>query len=176
MWRWASSSWHSPVSRSCWSGAWALFLLGAALPFEGLLTPGFFASGIKALALVTFSSIGFRLLLDRRLYAKLWHLLQQPLVLTLLALVCWSTVSISWATNQDAALVKTSTFLGLFGLVLTIGLLKERELNVVVGNRSLRYAPVNSPWLRAVRAPRNSCQWPVLVGRPGSKRLCGDSW
>jgi O-antigen ligase len=107
------------------------FLLGAVLPFEELLTIGFFASGIKALALVTFSSIGFRLLLDRRLYAKLWHLLQQPLVLTLLALVCWSTVSILWATNKDAALVKTSTFLGLFGLVLTIGLLKERELKLL---------------------------------------------
>jgi O-antigen ligase len=107
------------------------FLLGAALPFEGLLTIGFFASGIKALALVTFSSIGFRLLLDRRLYAKLWYLLQQPLVLTLLALVCWSTVSILWATNKEAALVKTSTFLGLFGLVLTIGLLKERELTLL---------------------------------------------
>ncbi len=107
------------------------FLLCAALPFEELLTIGFFASGIKALALVTFSSLGFRMLLDRRLYAKLWHLLQQPLVLTLLALVCWSTVSILWATNKEAALVKTSTFLGLFGLVLTIGLLKERELHLV---------------------------------------------
>lgn len=107
------------------------FLLGAALPFEGLLTTGFFGSGIKAIALVTFSSIGFRLLLDRRLYAKLWHLLQQPLVLTLLALVCWSTVSILWAINKEAALFKTSTFLGLFGLVLTIGLLKERELNLL---------------------------------------------
>ncbi len=107
------------------------FLLCAALPFEELLTIGFFASGIKALALVTFSSLGFRMLLDRRLYAKLWHLLQQPLVLTLLAFVCWSTVSILWATNKEAALVKTSTFLGLFGLVLTIGLLKERELHLV---------------------------------------------
>jgi O-antigen ligase len=107
------------------------FLLGAVLPFEDLLTSGFFASGIKAIALLTFSSIGFRLLLDRRLYAKLWHLLQQPLVLTLLAIVCWSTVSISWATNNEAALVKTGTFLGLFGLVLTIGLLKERELNLL---------------------------------------------
>jgi O-antigen ligase len=107
------------------------FLLGATLPFEGLLAPYSLASGIKALALVTFLSIGFRLLLDRRLYAKLWHLLQQPLVLTLLALVCWSTFSILWATNKDAALVKTSTFLGLFGLVLTIGLLKERELKLL---------------------------------------------
>jgi len=107
------------------------FLLGAALPFEDLLTSGFFGSGIKAIGLVTFSSIGFRLLLDRRLYAKLWHLLQQPLVLTLLALVCWSTVSISWATYKEAALVKTSTFIGLFALVLTIGLLKERELKLL---------------------------------------------
>jgi O-antigen ligase len=107
------------------------FLLGATLPFEGLLAPYSLASGIKALALVTFLSIGFRLLLDRRLYAKLWHLLQQPLVLTLLALMCWSTFSILWATYKEAALVKTSTFLGLFGLVLTIGLLKERELKLL---------------------------------------------
>jgi O-antigen ligase len=107
------------------------FLLGAVLPFEDLLTFGFIGSGIKAIALVTLSSIGFRLLLDRRLYAKLWHLLQQPLVLTLLALVCWSTVSISWATYREAALVKTSTFLGLFSLVLIIGLLKERELKLL---------------------------------------------
>jgi O-antigen ligase len=106
------------------------FLLGAALPFEDLLT-SHFASGTKAIALVTFSSIGFRLLLDRRLYAKLWHLLQQPLVLTLFALVCWSTVSILWATNKEAALVKTSSFLGVFGLALTIGLLKERELKLL---------------------------------------------
>jgi O-antigen ligase len=107
------------------------FLLGATLPFEGLLAPYSLASGIKALALVTFLSIGFRLLLDRRLYAKLWRLLQQPLVLALLALVCWATFSILWATNKDAALVKTSTFFGLFGLVLTIGLLKESELKLL---------------------------------------------
>lgn len=108
-----------------------VFLLGAALPFEGILAPGFSASGIKALALVTFSSLGLKLLLDRSLYAKFWQLLQQPLVLALLAFVCWCTVSISWATNQDAALVKTSTFLGSFGLAMTIGLLKERELYVL---------------------------------------------
>ena len=37
-----------------------VFLLGAALPFEGLLAPGVFASGIKVLALVTFFSLGLQ--------------------------------------------------------------------------------------------------------------------
>lgn len=105
-----------------------VFLLGAVLPFEGMLTTAVLASGIKVLALLTFSSLGFRLLLDRKLNAKLWRLLQQPLVLTLLAFVFWSVVSILWAPNQEAALVKISTFLGVFGLVLAIGLLREREL------------------------------------------------
>ena len=58
MWRWASSWWHSPLSRSCWSGAWR-FSARRSPSLEGLLATNGSPSAIKALALVTFSSIGF---------------------------------------------------------------------------------------------------------------------
>ena len=94
-------------------------------------------------------------------------------MLTLLALVCWSTVSILWATNKDAALVKTSTFLGLFGLALTIGLLKERELKLLWAIVALGMV-LSIPLGYALSEPEEiSCQWPVHVGRPASKRLWG---
>jgi O-antigen ligase len=104
-------------------------LLGAALPFEAILTGfGPVASGIKALALPTFFSLALALLTDRKLFERFARLWQQPLALAVLAFVLWVSLSILWASDKGAALGATVTFLGVFGVMVVFGLLEWRYL------------------------------------------------
>jgi O-antigen ligase len=103
-------------------------LLVAALPFEATLNFGPVASGIKALALLTFVSVALALLIDQKLFERFARLWQQPLALAVLAFVLWASVSILWAPDKGATLGKTVTFLGVFGLMVVIGVLERRYL------------------------------------------------
>jgi O-antigen ligase len=103
-------------------------LLVAALPFEATLNSGPVASGIKALALLTFFSVALALLTDQKLFERFARLWQQPLTLAVLGFVLWASVSILWASDKGATLGKTVTFLGVFGLMIVIGVLERRYL------------------------------------------------
>ncbi len=104
------------------------YALAAALPFEGLLTYGAIASGIKVLGFLTYFSLGLTLLRDPALFTRLRSLLNRPLFWGVAAFSFWSATSTLWAVNQEAALVKTATFVGLLGLAITVGLLEKRQL------------------------------------------------
>ena len=106
-------------------------LMVAALPFESVLVLGPVASGIKALALLTFVSLTLALLTDQKLFERFGRLWQQPLALAVLAFVLWVSVSILWASDKGAALRATLTLLGVFGLMVVIGLLESRYLALV---------------------------------------------
>jgi O-antigen ligase len=103
-------------------------LLVAVLPYESILKLGAVASGIKALGLLTFVSLALALLTDQKLFERFVRLWQQPLALAVVAFMLWVLVSILWASNQGAALGASVTFLGVFGLMVVIGLLERRYL------------------------------------------------
>ena len=103
-------------------------LLAAALPFESVINFGPVASGMKALASLTFVSFALALLTDQKLFERFARLWQQPLALAVLAFVLWISASILWASDKGEALRATITFLGLLGLMVVIGLLERRYL------------------------------------------------
>lgn len=103
-------------------------LLAAALPFEVTLVFGPGASGIKALAMLTFVSFALALLTDQKLSERFARLWQQPLILAVFAFVLWVSASILWATSPGETLRATITFLGLLGLMVVIGSLEMRYL------------------------------------------------
>jgi O-antigen ligase len=103
-------------------------LLVAALPFEVMIDAGRAASGMKALASLTFVSVALALLMDQKLFERFARLWQQPLALAVLAFVLWISVSIFWASDKGEALRATIQFLGLLGLMVVIGLLERRYL------------------------------------------------
>jgi O-antigen ligase len=105
-------------------------LLLAALPFESVLVLGPVASGIKALAVLTFFSFALALLTDHKLFERFGRLWQQPLTLAVLAFALWISASILWASDKGEALRATVSFLGVFGLMVVIGLLERRYLVV----------------------------------------------
>jgi O-antigen ligase len=106
-------------------------LLVAALPYETVINFGPLASGMKALALLTFISFALALLTDQKLFERFARLWQQPLTLAVLAFVLWVSASNLWATYQGEALRATIQFLGLFGSMLVIGSLEMRYLALV---------------------------------------------
>lgn len=107
------------------------YAIAAALPFEGLLTYGAIASGIKVLGFLTYLSVGLTLLRNPALFTRLRSLLNRPLFWGVAAFSFWSATSTLWAVNQESALVKTATFVGLLGLAITVGLLEKRQLIVL---------------------------------------------
>jgi O-antigen ligase len=103
-------------------------LVVASLPYETILTNGAVASGIKALALLTFISCALALLTDQKLIERLARLWQQPLALAVLAFMLWVALSILWASDKVATLAAMVTFGGVFALMVVIGLLEGRYL------------------------------------------------
>lgn len=111
-----------------WEWRLGVLMLPATLPYEGVLNSGPLASGIKALALLTFFSLALGFLRERSLFHRFIELWRQPLTLAVFALVLWCLASILWASNQEAALARTGTFLGVFGLMVVVGMLERRYL------------------------------------------------
>lgn len=103
-------------------------LLPATLPIEGLIKTGSLTSGTKALALLTFVSFAFAMLRERGLFEKFLRLCRQPLVPILFIFVLWVFASILWASQQGEAFTRTSTFVGLLGVTVIVGMLEERHL------------------------------------------------
>jgi len=108
-----------------------VYLFGAVLPFENQVIFGSLASSTKAIAFLMFASCALTLLRDRKLFARLWHLLHNPVVISLFALSLWCLASTVWAYDQGAALTKASTFLGLFGLTLVVALLDRGQVTLL---------------------------------------------
>ena len=127
-------------------------LLVAALPFEAAINFGPVASGMKALALLTFVSLALALLTDQKLFERFARLWQQPLALAMLAFVLWVSVSILWASDKGAALRATLTFLGVFGLMVVIGLLESRYLATCVGRLGVQRSPLRARRLHTASA------------------------
>jgi O-antigen ligase len=106
-------------------------LMCAAIPFESAIDFGPFASGSKALGLLTFSSLALALLTDEKLFERFKRLWQQPLAPAVGAFVLWVAASILWAPNKGDAVGATVSFLGMLGLMVVIGLLEKRYLVLV---------------------------------------------
>jgi O-antigen ligase len=107
-----------------------VFMLLAILPFESVINVGSLASGTKVLALLTFFSLGIALAKEPVLAERFMRLWRQPLTLAAFAFVLWSLASIVWAYNGGSVLAKTITFLGLFGLMVAVGMLEPRYLGL----------------------------------------------
>ena len=111
-----------------WEWRLGVLMLPVMLPYEGTLNIGSLGQGIKVLALLTFFSFALGFLRERTLFHRFIELWRQPLTLTLFAFVLWCLASIVWASNQEAALTRTGTFLGVFGLMVVVGMLERRYL------------------------------------------------
>src|SRR5215213_5523056 len=103
-------------------------LLVATLPYSATINFGPLASGAKVLSLLTFVSLVMALLTYQKLFERFVRLWEQPLVLAVLAFVLWSSFSILWASDKGETLRATFEFLGLWGLMVVIGLLERRYL------------------------------------------------
>ena len=111
-----------------WEWRLGVLMLPVTLPYEGTLNFGPLGNGIKVLALLTLFSLALGFLRERELSYKFIELWRQPLTLALFAFVLWCLASILWASNQEAALARTSTFLGVFALMVVVGMLERRYL------------------------------------------------
>src|SRR5215217_7959118 len=103
-------------------------LLVAALPFESMITLGPVTSGMKALGFLTLVSLALALLTDEKLFERFKRLWQQPLTPAVGAFVLWVAASILWAADKGSVISATVTFLGVFGLMIIVGLLEKRWL------------------------------------------------
>lgn len=108
-----------------------VLLLPAILPFENFVNLGNLASGTKAVALLTFLSFALGALREQKLFGRLLRLWKQPLTWATFLFALWALASISWASNPEAAMTRSITFLGLFGLMVVIGMLEERWLRLL---------------------------------------------
>ena len=100
-------------------------LLAATLPFQSAINLGPVASGIKALALLTFFSLALALLTDQKLFERFARLWRQPLTLAVLAFVLWIWSRSCGPLIKDAALSETVTFLGVLGLMVVSACWRE---------------------------------------------------
>ena len=107
-------------------------LLGL-LPYESVINFGTLASGTKALALLTFFSLGLALLRSPELSARFARLWREPLTLAALAFAAWAASSVLWALRPEVALSRVATFAGVFGLMLAVALLDRRGLLLMWG-------------------------------------------
>jgi O-antigen ligase len=103
-------------------------LLVAAPPFESMITLGPVTSGMKALGFLTLVSLALALLTDEKLFERFKRLWQQPLTPAVGAFVLWVAASILWAADKGSVISATVTFLGVFGLMIIVGLLEKRWL------------------------------------------------
>ena len=103
-------------------------MLPALLPYEGIINLGPLASGTKAIALLTLFSLALSLLRDQRLLQRFLRLWQRPLTLIALVFLCWVLASVTWASQQEAALAKMITFTGVFALMVIVAMLEKRYL------------------------------------------------
>jgi O-antigen ligase len=103
-------------------------LLAAMLPFQSFVNEIGSPTVSKVLAVATFFSLGLTLLREPRLFDRFVKLWRQPLTLGVFAFVLWAFVSMAWAQYPGASLAMTSTFLGVFGLMVVVGMLDSRYL------------------------------------------------
>ena len=140
-------------------------LLVAALPYESVINFGPVASGMKAVATLTFISFALALLTDQKLFERFARLWQQPLALAVLGFVLWVSASNVWATYQGEALRATVAFLGLLGSMVVIGSLEMRYL-VLVWACFVFSSALSVPAGYILPVPENSAA-SVLSGRFG---------
>jgi O-antigen ligase len=104
---------------------WGTLALAAALPFEGVL-PEVGASGMKALTAVVLFALALHLARDRPLRDELAVQCRTNVSVCLLAIIVLAAISALWATSPAAALLRASTFAGVFVLMQLFALLDRR--------------------------------------------------
>ena len=105
-----------------------ILLLPAILPFENVVQSVSGHGGTKAITLLTFVSFALALLRNRELFERFLRLWRHPLMLALFVFMLWILASTLWASEQGRALTKASTFLGLLGVTVVVGMLEKRYL------------------------------------------------
>jgi len=105
-----------------------VLVLPALLPYEDLINIGSVASGIKVVALLTLFSLGLALLREQREFERFLRLWREPLTIVSFVFLMWVFASMFWASEEETALIKSITFLGVFALMIITAMLEERDL------------------------------------------------
>lgn len=117
---------------SVWDGPLriSLYMFTFLLPFEGIVgrvSLGFLG-GVKILGLLIAACLVLRVLGDPRRLGVLVKNLSSPISLSALLFTIWCLTSTFWAPNPTWALVRVSTYVGLFVVMQAIGLLKREHI------------------------------------------------
>jgi len=113
-----------------WEWRFGVLMVLGTLPYLSMINLGTLTSATKVLSLLTFFSLALALLRDQQLFERFLRLWQQPLTLAVFAFVLWVMVSILWASYQGEALVRASSFVGVFAMMMTISMLEGRYLTL----------------------------------------------
>lgn len=100
------------------------------MPYEdiiGRVGLGFFG-GVKILGLLIAYSLVLAVLGNRRMASSLIRNLQTPISVSAFLFTIWNFMSVLWAPNVDWALLKVFTYMSLFVLMQSIGLLKREHI------------------------------------------------
>ncbi len=124
--------WSNPRRDSVWGGflRLGLYTFAFLLPFEGILGRiGLgFLGGVKILGLLVAVGLILRILEYPKALGILVKNLLSPISLSALLFTLWSLVSVFWASNAAWALLRVSTYVGLFVIMQAIGLLKREHI------------------------------------------------
>jgi len=104
-----------------------LYLFAFLLPFEdiiGRVGLGFFG-GVKLLGALIAVALTLKVLADIGSFRALKKNILTPISLSFFLFIVWSLISVFWAPNSAWALTKVSTYLGLFTVMQSVGLLNR---------------------------------------------------
>lgn len=117
---------------SVWGGPLriSLYTFAFLLPFENILgRVGLgFLGGVKILGLLIAGGLVLKVLGDPRGLGVLVKNLLAPISLSGLLFIIWCLMSAFWAPNTTWALLRVSTYVGLFVVMQAIGLLKREDI------------------------------------------------
>lgn len=116
------------IAAVLYSWRFGVFSLAALLPFQGLLGVSQDLSGVKLAILVVAVSAVLRVATPGRLSQRLVAVMRTDFVLLLGIFLFWSYASISWAQYPDAALTKSTTYLGDMLLLVLVALLNRKDM------------------------------------------------
>ncbi len=105
----------------------SLYLFAFLLPFEdiiGRVGLSFFSS-VKLLGMLIAIFLILKVLTDAGSFRALVRNILTPISLSFFLFIVWSLISVFWAPNSSWALVRVSTYLGLFTVMQGVGLLKR---------------------------------------------------
>jgi O-antigen ligase len=107
-----------------------LYLFAFLLPFEGTVGRiglGYFG-GIKILGTLIVVALILKVLADAESVRALVKNIMTTISMSFFLFIVWSLLSVFWAPNSDWTLVKISTYLGLFIVMQSVGLLSRKAV------------------------------------------------